>query len=169
MGSGGIKQLSTPLTEEKARELRAGDKVEITGIIYTARDAAHKRMIEALERGEGLPIEIKDAIIYYAGPAPTPPNKAIGSVGPTTGGRMDAFAPRLIQLGLAENGPERCLCQLRGGVEVVFDFRDRLVGHHHAEIHDRIHLYRYVIARDHVLGRDVHCYYPEAHLDHPID
>ena len=95
-----MHRLSTPLTAEAAAALRAGDRVEITGVIYTARDAAHKMMIEALDRGERLPLPLKDAVIYYAGPAPTPPGKAIGSVGPTTSGRMDAFACRLIGLGL---------------------------------------------------------------------
>lgn len=92
--------LSAPLTAEAVGKLRAGNRVEISGTIYTARDAAHKKMLEALDRGDNIPIPLKGAVIYYAGPAPTPPNMAIGSVGPTTSGRMDAFTPRLIRLGL---------------------------------------------------------------------
>ncbi|MDP8246646.1 MAG: Fe-S-containing hydro-lyase [Candidatus Tritonobacter lacicola] len=95
-----VIRLTAPLAESAARELRAGDRVEITGTIYTARDTAHKMIVEALDRGEDIPIDLKGAVIYYAGPAPTPPGKVIGSVGPTTSGRMDAFTPRLIRLGL---------------------------------------------------------------------
>ncbi len=92
-------KITTPITKEKIKDLKAGDSVLITGEIYTARDAAHKRMIEALDRGEELPIDIKDKTIYYAGPAPAKPGQVIGSCGPTTSGRMDAYAPRLIRLG----------------------------------------------------------------------
>ncbi|MDE6064017.1 MAG: Fe-S-containing hydro-lyase [Lachnospiraceae bacterium] len=94
------KHIHTPLTEEKARELRAGDYVYITGTIFTARDAAHKRMQEALEAGENLPIELKDAIIYYMGPSPAREGRPIGSAGPTTASRMDKYAPTLLDLGL---------------------------------------------------------------------
>lgn len=94
------RRIETPLTKEIIESLHCGDRVLISGKIYTARDAAHKRMIEALERGEELPIEIKDAAIYYAGPAPAAPGRVIGSCGPTTSYRMDAYAPKLISLGL---------------------------------------------------------------------
>ena len=93
-------EIRTPLTDEVVGKLRAGDSVLITGTIYTARDAAHKRLIEALERGERFPIDLKGQIIYYAGPSPAPPGKPIGSVGPTTSYRMDSFAPKTMELGL---------------------------------------------------------------------
>ena len=92
-------EITTPLSRETAEKLHAGDRVLISGTIYTARDAAHKRMIEAINRGEELPFDIKDQIIYYAGPAPAKPGEVIGSCGPTTSGRMDAYAPILIALG----------------------------------------------------------------------
>ena len=92
-------EITTPLSRETAEKLHAGDRVLISGTIYTARDAAHKRMIEAINRGEELPFDIKDQIIYYAGPAPAKPGEVIGSCGPTTSGRMDAYAPTLIALG----------------------------------------------------------------------
>ena len=82
-------------------KLRIGDRVLLTGTIYTSRDAAHKRIFEALDSGAPLPYEIRDAIIYYAGPTPAQPGMAVGSCGPTTAGRMDRFAPRLLDLGLA--------------------------------------------------------------------
>jgi len=93
-------KLTTPLSDESAAKLHAGDRVEITGTIYVARDAAHKRMVEALERGEKLPVDVRGQIVYYMGPSPTKPGKVIGSAGPTTSGRMDAYAPRLMQEGL---------------------------------------------------------------------
>ena len=93
-------KLETPLTKDKIKDLKSGDSVLLSGTIYTARDAAHKRMIETLERGEKLPIEIENQTIYYAGPAPAKPGQVIGSCGPTTSGRMDAYAPTLIELGL---------------------------------------------------------------------
>ncbi len=92
--------LKTPLTEEDVRKLVAGDKVSLSGIVYTARDAAHKRLVELLEKGEGLPMSLEGQIIYYVGPAPTPPGKAIGSAGPTTSYRMDPYTPALIENGL---------------------------------------------------------------------
>lgn len=92
--------ITTPLTEDKARSLKAGDMVLISGTIYTGRDAAHKRMVEALDRGEKLPVDLTDQIIYYVGPTPAKPGHAIGSAGPTTSGRMDAYAPRIIEQGL---------------------------------------------------------------------
>ena len=93
------KYITTPITEEKTRDLRSGDYVYITGTIYVARDAAHKRMTEALERGEQLPIDIKDATIYYMGPSPAREGRPIGSAGPTTASRMDKYAPTLLDLG----------------------------------------------------------------------
>ncbi|MCH5270572.1 MAG: Fe-S-containing hydro-lyase [Lachnospiraceae bacterium] len=94
------KHLHTPLTEDKARSLKAGDYVYITGTIYTARDAAHKRMQETLDAGEALPIDMKENIIYYMGPSPAREGRPIGSAGPTTASRMDKYAPKLLDLGL---------------------------------------------------------------------
>ena len=93
------KKIQTPLTEEITTGLKAGDYVYITGTLYVARDAAHKRMIEALDRGEELPIPIKDSTIYYMGPSPAREGRPIGSAGPTTATRMDRYAPRLLDLG----------------------------------------------------------------------
>ncbi|MCF0254556.1 MAG: Fe-S-containing hydro-lyase [Duodenibacillus sp.] len=90
-------RISTPFTAEQSRRLKAGDCVLITGSIYCARDAAHKRMTEALARGEKLPVDWRDQIVYYAGPTPPKPGDAIGSVGPTTSGRMDAYAPKMLR------------------------------------------------------------------------
>ena len=94
------KRITTPITEEITKDLKAGDYVYITGTIYVARDAAHKRMIEALDRGEQLPIEIENATIYYMGPSPAREQRPIGSAGPTTASRMDKYAPDLLDLGL---------------------------------------------------------------------
>lgn len=94
------KHIVTPLSDEVIRELKAGDEVFISGVLYTARDAAHKRMIELIGRGEPLPFDIKGQVIYYVGPCPAREGKVIGSAGPTTSGRMDAYAPKLIELGL---------------------------------------------------------------------
>ena len=93
-------KLTTPLTDASVEKLHAGDTVEITGTIYVARDAAHKRMVEALDRGEKLPVDLTGQIVYYMGPSPTKPGQVFGSAGPTTSGRMDAYAPRLMQEGL---------------------------------------------------------------------
>lgn len=93
------KKITTPITEEVTRDLRSGDYVYITGTMYVARDAAHKRMIEALDRGEELPIDIKDETIYYMGPSPARDGRPIGSAGPTTASRMDKYAPTLLDLG----------------------------------------------------------------------
>ncbi len=93
-------RVTTPLTPEKAGTLKAGDVVLISGTIYTARDAAHKKMTELLAQGGALPFDIKDAIIYYVGPTPAKPGHVIGSAGPTTSGRMDAYTPTLLDLGL---------------------------------------------------------------------
>ena len=94
------KHITLPLTEELAKTLKAGDTVYLTGTIYTSRDAGHKRMCETLARGEQLPFDPTDATIYYVGPAPAKPGQVIGSCGPTTSGRMDAWAPRLMGEGL---------------------------------------------------------------------
>lgn len=92
-------QIKEPFTADKFQELKAGDTVLLTGSIYTARDAAHKRLVEMLQRGESLPFDIKNAVIYYVGPTPEKPGNPIGSAGPTTSYRMDAYAPTLLDLG----------------------------------------------------------------------
>jgi len=92
--------LEPPIDDLMVESLKAGDKVAISGVIYTARDAAHKRMIEALDRGEDLPFDVAGQIIYYMGPAPAKPGEVIGSAGPTTSGRMDVYTPRLLAAGL---------------------------------------------------------------------
>ena len=94
------RQISVPIKKEDALSLRAGDYVTLTGIIYTARDAAHKRMQEALDAGEALPIEMQGNVIYYMGPSPAREGRPIGSAGPTTASRMDRYAPKLLDLGL---------------------------------------------------------------------
>ena len=94
------KYINVPLTAETAASLRAGDYVYLSGTIYTARDAAHKRMYEALERGEKLPLDMKNNVIYYMGPSPARTGRPIGSAGPTTASRMDKYAPALLDLGL---------------------------------------------------------------------
>ncbi len=91
--------ITTPLSREQARSLKAGDSCLISGVIYTARDAAHKRLCELAAQGKELPVEIRDAVIYYVGPTPARPGEAIGSAGPTTSYRMDAYSPLLISLG----------------------------------------------------------------------
>lgn len=93
------KQLQTPLTKEKVKTLHAGDYVYISGTIYSARDAAHKRLTESLDRGETLPLPLENEIIYYLGPTPARPGQIIGSAGPTTSSRMDKYAPKLLSLG----------------------------------------------------------------------
>jgi len=95
-----VVRLMTPIDESTARSLHAGDRILLSGVIYTARDAAHKRMVEELNSGGKLPIDIVNQIIYYVGPTPAPPGRIIGSAGPTTSGRMDAYAPILIARGL---------------------------------------------------------------------
>ncbi len=92
--------LTTPLTDEAVAQLRSGDVVFLSGTIYTARDAAHRRLTESLDRGEDLPFDLRGAVIYYVGPSPAPPGRPIGSAGPTTSYRMDSYAPRLHALGL---------------------------------------------------------------------
>lgn len=93
------RRITLPLTEELAKSLHAGERVLLTGTIYTSRDAGHKRMCEALERGEALPFDPTDATIYYVGPTPAKPGQVIGSAGPTTSGRMDAYAPTMMSVG----------------------------------------------------------------------
>lgn len=95
-----IKRIATPFTLDVIETLRAGDKVLLSGFVFTARDAAHKRLIETLKRGEDLPFDIVDQIIYYCGPSPAAPGRVIGACGPTTSSRMDAYAPSLVSLGL---------------------------------------------------------------------
>lgn len=92
--------VKAPLTSETARALSAGDRVLISGVIYTARDAAHKRLVEMMQAGEQLPLELEGQVIYYVGPCPAKPGQVIGSAGPTTSGRMDAYAPTLMDKGL---------------------------------------------------------------------
>ena len=94
------KRITTPLTKEKIKDLKVGDSVLLSGVIYTARDAAHKRLVDLIDKGEKLPIDVKDAVIYYVGPTPAKPGNALGSAGPTTSYRMDAYAPQLLDKGL---------------------------------------------------------------------
>ena len=106
------KKIHTPLTREDVRDLKAGDSCLITGVIYTARDAAHKRLCELLDKGQPLPVDMENAIIYFVGPTPAKPGQAIGSAGPTTSYRMDAYSPALIaagqtgMIGKGKRGPE---------------------------------------------------------------
>lgn len=93
-------RITTPLTEDVVRKLKAGDSVLISGVIYTGRDAAHKRMAETLDRGESLPVDFNNQVIYYVGPSPAKPGQVIGSAGPTTSGRMDVYTPRMLAQGL---------------------------------------------------------------------
>lgn len=95
-----IKRLTTPLTDEAVKDLKIGDKTLITGVIYSARDAAHKRIVDMMAAGEELPFELAGATIYFMGPAPAKPGYAIGSAGPTTSYRMDAYSPTLVGAGL---------------------------------------------------------------------
>ena len=95
-----VRKIQLPLTQEEARTLKVGDTVLLTGTIYTGRDAAHKRLIQLLDEGKELPIDVKNQVIYYVGPAPASPGHAVGSAGPTTSYRMDAYAPRLMEAGL---------------------------------------------------------------------
>lgn len=93
--------INTPLTKDVVKSLHAGDRVLISGTIYAARDAAHKRLVEMIKKGEKLPFDLNESIIYYVGPCPEKPGDIIGSCGPTTSTRMDAYAPKLISLGLS--------------------------------------------------------------------
>ena len=93
------RKITLPLTKDLAKTLKAGDRVLLSGVIYTSRDAGHKRMCEALEKGESLPFDPTDATIYYVGPTPARPGAVVGSAGPTTSGRMDAYAPKMMSVG----------------------------------------------------------------------
>lgn len=93
-------KLTTPLTDEVVEKLHIGQKVLLNGVLYTARDAAHREMIRLVEQGKDLPIDVRGQVIYYTGPTPARPGRVIGSAGPTTSGRMDVYTPRLIALGL---------------------------------------------------------------------
>ena len=95
-----IKKLTPPLTEADVRSLKVGDEVSLTGVVYTARDMAHKRLCESIEAGQKLPFELEGAVIYFVGPTPARPGRVIGAAGPTTSSRMDAFSPKLIANGL---------------------------------------------------------------------
>lgn len=94
------KRITTPLTDDVIAGLRAGDKVEISGTLYTARDAAHKRLVQMITEGGDLPFDVRGQVIYFVGPTPAKPGMPIGSAGPTTAGRMDLYSPALIELGL---------------------------------------------------------------------
>lgn len=95
-----IKYINAPLSAETIKDLHAGDVVRISGSIYTARDAAHKRLYEALQRGEKLPLDLTNNVIYYVGPTPAKPGEVVGSAGPTTSGRMDKYTPTMIEQGM---------------------------------------------------------------------
>jgi fumarate hydratase subunit beta len=99
-GADGIKDVSPPLSDADVASLKAGDRVRITGVLYTARDAAHARLLPLIESGQPLPIDLRGQIIYYTGPSPARPGEIVGSIGPTTGGRMDKYTPALLRLGL---------------------------------------------------------------------
>jgi fumarate hydratase subunit beta len=100
VGPDGIKEVSPPLSDADVESLRAGDRVRLTGVLYTARDAAHARLLSLMESGQALPVELRGQIIYYTGPSPARPGDVVGSIGPTTGGRMDKYTPPLLRLGL---------------------------------------------------------------------
>ena len=95
-----MKEIITPLTDEKINSLKAGEMIHLSGTIITARDAAHKKLVELIEAGKNLPFDIRGQTVFYAGPAPAKPGRPIGSVGPTTAGRMDLYSPLLISKGL---------------------------------------------------------------------
>jgi len=95
-----MKKVVLPLTDEQVLDLKAGDEVALSGVVYTARDAAHRRFARMFEQGESLPVEMKGQTVFYAGPSPAPPGRVIGSIGPTTSRRMDRFTPLLLDLGL---------------------------------------------------------------------
>jgi fumarate hydratase subunit beta len=99
-GEDGIKDVTPPLSDADVESLKAGDRVRITGVMYTARDAAHARLLPLIDAGQALPIDVRGQIIYYTGPSPARPGDVVGSIGPTTGGRMDRFTPKLLALGL---------------------------------------------------------------------
>ena len=96
----GIKEVAPPLSDADVESLNAGDRVRITGVMYTARDAAHARLLPLMDAGKPLPLDVRGQIIYYTGPSPARPGEIVGSIGPTTGARMDKFTPKLLSLGL---------------------------------------------------------------------
>jgi fumarate hydratase subunit beta len=96
----GITEVSAPLSDSDVESLKAGDRVRISGVLYTARDAAHARLIQLVERGQPLPVDVRGQIVYYTGPSPARPPAVVGSIGPTTAGRMDRYTPTLLELGL---------------------------------------------------------------------
>src|SRR5205809_7111354 len=100
VGPGGIRGLGPPRTDGDVGAVTAGARVRITGVLYTARDAAHARLLPLIESGQALPIDVRGQIIYYTGPSPARPGQVVGSIGPTTGARMDKYTPRLLSLGL---------------------------------------------------------------------
>ena len=100
LAADGIKEVSAPLSDADIESLNAGDRVRITGVVYAGRDAAHARLIQLIEARKPLPIDVRGQIIYYTGPSPARPGEIVGSIGPTTGGRMDRFTPALLELGL---------------------------------------------------------------------
>jgi fumarate hydratase subunit beta len=114
-------RISEPFDKSKLASLKPGDQVELTGTVYTARDAAHKRILELSDVGKPLPFDLNGAIIYYAGPSPAPPGRPIGSIGPTTSARMDVFLPRMLELGVAATigkgprSPEACEANRKHG------------------------------------------------------
>ena len=99
-GADGIKEVAPPLSDTDVESLKAGDRVRITGVLYTARDAAHGRLLPLIEKGAPLPIDVRGQIIYYTGPSPARPGGIVGSIGPTTASRMDTYVPALLTLGL---------------------------------------------------------------------
>ena len=118
-----MKKINTPLSEELVRGLAAGDAVALSGVIYTGRDAAHKKLLAMLEAGEALPMELRDQIIYFVGPCPAPPGRPIGSAGPTTSYRMDPYSPELIartglrgMIGKGNRSPEVVAAMKKYGV-----------------------------------------------------
>src|SRR5229473_6206790 len=100
LGADGTKDITPPLSDADVESLKSGDRVRITGVLYTARDAAHARLLPLMEAGRALPIDVRGQIIYYTGPSPARPGDVVGSIGPTTASRMDKFTPALLQLGL---------------------------------------------------------------------
>ncbi len=100
VGADGIKEVAPPLSDADVESLKAGDRVRITGVLYTARDAAHGRLLPLIEKGAPLPIDVRGQIIYYTGPSPARPGRIVGSIGPTTASRMDTYVPALLGLGL---------------------------------------------------------------------
>ncbi len=100
VGADGVKEVTPPLSDADVEALRAGDRVRLTGVVYTARDAAHGRLLPLIEQGQPLPIDVRGQIIYYTGPSPARPGDVVGSIGPTTASRMDKYVPALLELGL---------------------------------------------------------------------